>query len=301
MKIAVTGSSGLVGEAVVQYFREQKHDVVRVVRHNSKTQDKSAVSWNLKQRNIDTAPLEGCDVVIHLAGANIADKSWTPQYKHEIFDSRVSSTAFLSEALAGLKNKPKLLLSASASGFYGNSSVDDIKDESSPVGSGFLSDVCKEWEKATFAAEEAGIRVVHMRIGVVLAPQATIIKKMLPPFWLGLGGNIGSGKQPFSWIGLEDMAPMMLFCIEHEDISGPVNFVAPQPVSNAEFTKVFGKVLKRPTIFPLPAVVVKTLMGEMGETLLLGGVMVQPKRFLDAGYQFKHATLESSLRACLNK
>ncbi|MCA9399144.1 MAG: TIGR01777 family oxidoreductase, partial [Candidatus Omnitrophica bacterium] len=275
MRIAVTGSTGMVGNEVIRYFKKQGHAVTRILRTDSHfSPNGSTIHWDIVSRKIDKNGLENHDVVIHLAGANIAGKRWTEQYKEQIRASRVDGTRLLCKALAELKNPPKVLLSASAIGYYGSREPEQSMDESKLIGEGFLPEVCDQWEKATRPAELAGIRVVHMRIGTVISTKGGALAKMLPPFKMGLGGRLGSGRQMFSWIALEELPLVMDHLIKNSKLSGPINVTSPKPVSNAEFTRILGEQLKRPIFFPVPAFGVKVLFGEMGDRLLLEGAQV---------------------------
>lgn len=300
MKIAITGSTGLIGSAVTEYFRGLGHTVIRICRPNSEVSpDEAVVQWDIRTKDVDTPGFAGQDVFIHLAGANIAAQKWSIEYKEEIYNSRIDGTRLLCQLLAKFQFPPKVICCASAVGFYGSRGASNDLDESSPIGYDFLSGVCDQWEKATQSAQQAGIRVVHLRFGVVLSPNGGALAKMLTPFKLGLGGSFGSGKQMMSWIALDEIPQIIKHLIDNENISGAVNVVSPGAVSNREFTKVLGKVIKRPTIFPLPSFVAKFLFGEMGETLLLGGQKVTPKKLIDSGYVFKYPSLEDALRGCL--
>lgn len=300
MKIAISGSTGLVGTTLIKYFKDQGSEIVRIARPGGNyPSGEEVLLMDYKQRSIDQKKLDECDVVIHLAGAGIADKRWTDEYKTEIMLSRVETTKFLSEALAVSQTPPKVFLCASAIGFYGNADSDITFDEESPAGHGFLADVCQQWETATQTASERGIRVVNMRIGAVLSRKGGAIAKMWWPFILGAGGKLGDGKQMFSWIALDEIPRIIDHVIGNELMMGPVNFTSPQSVTNAEFTKVFGSVIKRPTIFPVPAFGAKLLFGEMAEPMLLKGSRVFPKKLLDGGYKFKYDQLEDALKASL--
>ena len=300
MNIAITGSTGLIGSAVTEYFRGLGHKVTRICRPDSEIPpDEPVIQWDIRSKDICTPDLAGQDIFIHLAGANIAAQKWSTEYKEVITNSRVDGTRLLCQLLAKLKFPPKVVCSASAVGFYGTHVPSDCLDESSTIGVDFLSGVCDQWEKATQSAQQAGIRIVHLRFGVVLSPKGGALAKMLLPFRLGLGGPIGSGKQMMSWIALDEIPHIIKHLIDNENITGAVNIVSPQAVSNYEFTKVLGKVIRRPTIFPLPFFAVKSLFGEMGETLLLGGQKVIPKKLVDSGYTFKYESLEEALKGCL--
>lgn len=294
MRIAITGSTGLIGTAVAEYFQKQGHAITPLVRSKSKV-GKEAIYWDIPSQQIETDKLEGHDVVIHLAGANIAAKRWSPQFKEEIRASRIQGTTLLCNALASLKNPPKAIFSASAVGFYGNNTPHISIDEEHNVGNGFLPGVCAQWEKAAEPAESAGIRVVFMRFGVVLSPKGGAMAKMLPAFKQGLGGRLGMGTQMMSWIALNEIPPAIEYLISVPQVAGPVNFVSPQPVSNAEFTKILAKVIRRPAVFPFPAFGVRLLFGEMGQTLLLEGAKVIPRRLQESGYAFRYPDLETAL------
>jgi uncharacterized protein (TIGR01777 family) len=249
---------------------------------------------------IDSAKLEGLDAVVHLAGENIAEGSWTAEKKARIRDSRVKGTRLVSKALAGLNQKPRVLVCASAIGFYGDRGA-EILTEQSPAGSGFLADVCQEWEAATEPAAQAGIRVVNMRIGIVLTPRGGALQKMLLPFKFGVGGVMGDGRQYWSWVSIDDVIGAIYHAITNDALSGPVNAVAPRAATNAEFTKTLGRVLSRPTLFPMPAFLARLALGEMADALLLASTRVEPARLLNSGYSFRHADLEGALRFLLGK
>ena len=238
--------------------------------------------------------LEGIDAAVHLAGENIASSRWTPAQKAKIRESRVAGTRLLAETLSKLKTPPKTLVCASAIGFYGDRS-DQRLNEDSPPGTGFLADTCREWEAAAKPAADRGIRVVHLRTGVVLASQGGALAKMLTPFRLGIAGIIGSGQQYMSWISLDDLVAVISFALLKETLRGPVNAVAPNPVTNHEFTKTLGRVLRRPTVFPMPAFAARLAFGEMADGLLLASTRVEPKRLMDAGFRFRFPALDAAL------
>jgi len=294
MKILVSGSTGLVGGTLVPFLTTGDHSVVRLVRKPSE----QGIRWDPDKGEIESGKLEGFDAVVHLAGENIAGGRWTAARKERIRDSRVKGTRLLAEALAGLAKKPKVLVCASAIGFYGDRG-DRVLDEAASAGEGFLSDVCVEWEKAAEPAAEAGIRVVHLRFGVVLAADGGALAKMLLPFKLGFGGVLGSGDQYMSWVTVDDAVGMIHFAIENEALVGPVNGVAPNPVTNREFTHTLGKVLSRPTLLPVPAFGARLALGEMADELLLSSTRVVPARLLRSGYSFRFAQLEDALRHIL--
>ena len=294
MITAVTGSTGLIGTALVEGLEANGHVVRRLVRTTPRD-GRVEVHWNPAAGTIDASGLAGIDSVVHMAGAGVAAKRWTPSYKAEIRDSRTRGTALLCETLSRMHQKPAVLVSASAVGYYGDRG-EELLDESSPPGKGFLAEVCKDWEAATAPARDAGIRVVNLRIGVVLDPKGGALSQMLTPFKLGAGGVLGSGRQYISWITLEDIVRSVQFALVSAALSGPVNGVAPEPVTNREFTKALGRVLRRPTLFPMPAFAARMAFGEMADEMLLGGSRVQPNALTSAGFQWNHPRLEPALR-----
>jgi len=297
MKIVVSGSSGLIGTQLVTKLSSSGHDVIRLVRRSPKSGE---IQWNPKSGTLDAAALEGVDAVIHLSGAGIGDKRWTAGYRKEILDSRTASTALLATTIASLSRKPSVFLSGSAIGIYGARN-DEQLTEVSTHGTGFLAEVCEQWEAAAKPAIDAGIRTVFLRTGIVLTPKGGALKKLLPLFKLGVGGKFGNGKQWQSWISLDDE----IGAIEHllsTKVSGAVNLTAPNPVTNAEFTKVLASVLKRPAVVPVPTFAPKILLGgELADALLFTGQRVIPAALNASGYMFKHTTLESALRSLLSK
>jgi uncharacterized protein (TIGR01777 family) len=297
MIIAVTGSTGMVGSALVTALEGRGHLVRRLVRHEVGDGDHE-IHWNPDAGKIDAAELNGIDGVVHLAGENIAGGRWNADFKRRILESRTKGTRLLSETLAGLEMKPSVLVSASAIGYYGNR-YDEEVDELAPSGNGFLAEVCREWEAATEPAHDAGIRVVKLRIGPVLSRQGGALAKMLTPFKLGLGGVVGSGKQYFSWIVLDDLVSAIVFALENDALVGPVNAVAPHSVTNREFTKTLGRVLGRPTIFPMPAFAARLAFGEMADEMLLGGARVAPHELTAASFKFAYPELAPALRHLL--
>ena len=296
MKILVTGSTGLVGSSVIAFLTTGGHQVLRLVRGTARNDDE--IAWNPVAGTIESGKLEGLDGVVHLAGENIATGRWTAAKKARIRDSRVNGTRLLSDALAKLTHKPKVFVGASAIGFYGDRG-DDVMTESSPPGTSFLCQVCRDWEAATELSRQAGIRVVNLRIGVVLTPRGGALHKMLLPFKLCAGGVIGSGRQYMSWIAIDDVIGAIHHALTCESLSGPVNAVAPEPATNRSFIKTLGGVLHRPTFFPMPAFAAKLAFGEMGDELLLASTRVVPQRLQESGYQFRCPTLDGALRHVL--
>lgn len=296
MHVLVTGSSGLVGSALTPFLSEQGHHVTRLVRRASS--GPGIARWDPVAGTIDREPLRGVQAVVHLAGESIIGR-WTGAKKTAIRESRVEGTRRLCDALLALSPPPATFLCASAVGFYGERGA-QVLDEDSPPGSGFLTEVCREWERAANRAAEQGMRVVNLRLGIVLSRRGGALAKMLPPFRLGLGGVVGSGAQYWSWIALDDLLGAIHHALALPTLRGPVNVVAPRAVTNREFTRVLGRVLRRPTLVPVPAFGVKLLMGEMGQELLLAGTRVEPRRLLATGYQFQFPELDGALRHVLH-
>ncbi|MET7301840.1 TIGR01777 family oxidoreductase [Embleya sp. NPDC005575] len=295
MRIAVTGSSGLVGSALVRSLTADGHRVVRLVRRAPGGPDE--VRWDPHAGTVDTAALGPVDAAVHLAGAGIGDKRWTAAYKRELRDSRVLGTAAVSRALAALEPAPRVLLSGSAMGFYGDTGDREV-DESSPAGSGFLADLCTEWEAATAPAVEAGIRVAHLRTGLVMSRSGGTLSRMIPLVKAGLGGRLGSGRQYWSFISLADEVAAIRHALDHPELAGPINLTAPHPVTNAEATKALGKALHRPTVLAVPAFALRTALGGFG-TEILTGQRVLPKALLTSGFTFQHPTIETTITAAL--
>jgi uncharacterized protein (TIGR01777 family) len=296
MKVAVTGASGLVGSALVPFLSESGHEVVRLVRRAPRGEDE--VRWDPARGEIDGAGLEGVEAVVHLSGENLAGGRWTKARKTRIRDSRVGSTELLARALAALKRPPGVLVSTSAIGYYG-SRGDAWLTESSPVDDGFLGRLCADWEAAAAPAAEAGIRVVHPRLGLVLSRPGGALGKMLLPFRAGLGGVVGPGTQYMSWVAMDDVLGALRHALVGGVLEGAFNLVAPEPVTNREFTKTLGRVLGRPTVAPVPAFALRAVLGEMAEATLLASTRVRPRRLEEAGYAFRFPTLESALRHVL--
>ncbi len=292
MKILVAGAGGLVGSALVLSLESDGAEINRLVRSSPKANE---IEWHPNHGGIDATRLEGFDAIINLAGENIAEGRWTDEKKRKIRDSRVDGTHRLSEAIAKLATKPRVFLCASATGFYGDRD-DEILDETSDSGGGFLANVCRDWEGATEPAAKAGVRVVNLRFGPILAREGGMLGKMLTPFKLGMGGKVGSGKQYISWVAIDDVIGAIKLALADESIHGPLNVVSPNPVTNEEFTKTLGEVLSRPTVMSIPAFAARLAFGEMADEMLLVSQRVAPKKLNEAGYQFKHPELESALR-----
>ncbi len=297
MRIVISGASGLVGSALVPSLTTEGHEVVRLVRRPPAAAE-NAVQWDPAGSGLDATPIEGAGAAIHLAGENIAGARWSPAVKQRIRESRVSGTRRLAEALAGMKRPPGVLVCASAVGFYGDRGDERLTEESAP-GRGFLADVCRDWEAAAAPAAAAGIRVVNLRFGMILSPAGGALGKMLTPFRLGLGGRLGSGRQYMSWIAIDDAVSVIHHAMSHQNLSGPVNTVSPGPVTNREFTESMGRVLHRPTIFPVPALAARLVFGEMADTLLLASARVYPVKLSESGYEFRSPGLEDALRHLL--
>ncbi len=297
-KILISGSTGLLGSALIPLLQSGGHSITRLVRKQT-PQFPGSIEWDPFVRLKDATKLEKFDAVIHLAGENIAGR-WTDDKKRRIYESRIQGARLLCESISCLDHPPKTIILASAIGYYGNRG-DEILHESTEPGDDFLAQVCLQWEQAAEPAIMRGIRVVHLRIGVVLTPQGGALKQMLLPFRMGVGGVIGNGEQFISWIAIDDLIGAIYHILTEKDIHGPVNLVAPYPVDNRIFTKTLGKVLRRSTFIPLPAFVVKQVFGEMGEALLLSSARVNPAVLLETGYDFRHPNLEMALRHVLGK
>lgn len=312
MRIAVTGSTGLIGTALCRSLRADGHDIVRLVRRASQDARRyesagrvpaaggpppSEVMWDPKGQYVDAAGLVGCDAVVHLAGAGVGDRRWTPAYKKEIRDSRVLGTAAVADALASLDEPPRTLIVGTAVGYYGDTGTTAV-DESAPPGDDFLAGVCQEWEDAAAAAQEAGIRTVFARTGLVVAPEGGAWGPLLRIFRAGIGGRLGSGDQYWSHIALHDHIAALRHLLDRDDLSGPFNLTAPEPVTNREATAAMGRVLHRPTLFPVPAPVLRAALGEFSKDVL-GSQRVVPKRLLESGFDFAFPGIEDAVRAAL--
>ena len=298
MNILVSGSTGLVGSSLLLYLGSKGHQIKTLVRQ--KPSHPSQIYWNPLESGPAVEALEGVEAVIHLAGEGIASGRWTEAKKRAIRESRELGTRILSESLARMQKPPKVFVCASAIGYYGDRGA-DVLTENAAAGTGFLPEVCKAWETATAPAAQKGIRVVNLRFGIILSPNGGALAKMLLPFKMGVGGILGSGVQYMSWIALGDILGIIAFAMTSDFLRGPVNAVAPQPVTNAEYTKTLGRVLKRPTIFPMPAFAARLAFGEMADALLLSSARVEPAALLRSGYRFQWGELEGALRHLLKK
>ncbi len=294
VEIAITGSTGLIGQALVRALRDEGLSVIRLVRRRAIADDE--VRWD-PFGDVDTDALEGVDAVVHLAGAGLGDRRWSESYRRQIRDSRVEGTRTLSRALAGLTRRPKVLVSGSAVGFYGDTG-DTAVDESGPQGSGFLAELCHDWEAATRPAQDAGIRVVHPRSGLVLAREGGLLAKVLPVFRLGLGGRLGGGRQWMSWVSIDDQVAALRFLLESE-LAGPVDVTAPKPVTNAHFTRELGMAVRRPAPFIVPAAALRLALGGFADEGALVSQRVLPGRLMEAGFRFRHPDLRTALAAIL--
>jgi len=296
MNIAITGSSGFMGTAFKRHLEAQGDTLIRVLRRGSRVQAEAGdASWDFERPEELGRQLEGADAVVHLAGAGISEHRWTAAYKREILESRVQGTRSVALALAGMKKKPKVLLSASAVGYYGPRGSEDI-DESSGPGDDYLAKVCRNWEESAEPARKAGIRVVHTRTGLVLGRDGGALKKMLLPFQLGLGGIIGSGEQIYAWITIFDWIQAAAHLMQSPSAQGAYNLAAPGACSNRDYTKALGKALKRPTFLPMPAFAARLAFGEMADALLLSGQNVKPARLLKEGFRFRAETIDDAFK-----
>jgi hypothetical protein len=294
MRIGITGASGLLGTALVPALRGAGHAVVRIGRGAD-----ADVRWNPAVGELDAADCEGINAFVHLAGANVGQR-WTALHRRAILESRVAGTILIARIAAALPSRPRVLVSASAVGIYGDAG-DAPCDESTGAGHDYLAEVCQAWEASADAARAAGIRTVHLRFGVILSRHGGALGKLLPVFRLAAGGRVGSGRQWMSWLSLEDAVGIVRFALETDGLSGAVNATAPEPVTNAEFTATLARVVNRPALFPVPSMALNLILGEMAQATLLASQRVMPRRLLAAGYVFRHATLESALSAAVNE
>ena len=299
LTIAISGSSGLIGTALTTRLRADGHTVMPMVRTTAR---EGEIHYDPRAGQLDPEHLIGVDAIVHLAGAGIGDRRWTAAYRREILESRTLSTSLIARSMAEVVNRggPRTLLSGSAIGFYGATDDQEL-NERSDAGDGFLADVCREWEAATSPADDAGIRVAHLRTGIVLSPAGGALKKLLPLFRFGLGGRMGSGRQWQSWISIDDQVGAIAFLLT-ADISGPVNLTAPTPVTNSEFTKVLAQALSRPALLPIPSFGPRLLLGrDLADALLFTGQRVLPDRLTEAGFAFEHSTLAEAFASLLRR
>lgn len=295
MKIIVTGSTGLIGSALVPFLKQQGHVIKRLIREKKGNEGEEVGFWDPDRQILDSTQLEGYDAIINLSGENISKGRWTDSKKERILASRVNATRLLASTIANMSIPPFLFISSSAIGFYGNRGNEDLNEKSSK-GEGFLADVCQKWEKAADKAIQKGIRVVFLRSGMILSEKGGALKMMLTPFKIGLGGRIGSGDQYISWISLEDILNIIQFTLNQKSLSGPINAVSPNPVINKEFTKILGRLLHRPTFFPIPAFAARLVFGQMADELFLASTKVYPACLLTEGYQYSFPILEEAFK-----
>ncbi len=297
MLVAITGATGLIGSAVAKSLRQDGDQVIRLVRHQPEADDQ--VQWDPQGGTVDTAGLAGVDAVLHLAGENIAGR-WTESKKRRIRESRVVGTRTLVTALATMTSRPQTLVSMSATGIYGSDNGDKVLDESSPPGESFLAEVAVEWEAAAQPAAQAGMRVVHPRLSMVLSTEGGALQAMLPAFKVGLGGVVGSGDQYWSWVALPDVVDVLKMMLRDDRAHGPINLTSPNPVTNRTFTQTLGRELRRPTVLPVPVFGAKLIFAEMADELLLASARVVPSKLDDLGYRFQLPELAPALHAVLN-
>ena len=293
LRVAVTGASGFIGSALCSFLTTGGHEVLPIVRRKP-DREKGEIAWDPMERRIERERLEGVDAVVHLAGESLTGERWTAAKKRKIWRSRVEGTRLLAESLNGLRRPPRVLVSSSAVGIYGNRGAERLTEASRP-GKGFLADLCREWETEAAGARRSGMRVVLVRSGLVLSPAGGALGTMLLPFKMGIGGRLGTGRQYVSWIDHDDLVGLIFHAITTPSLRGPVNATAPHPVPNATFTTILGRVLKRPTLLPVPSLAVRGMFGEMGKTLLLEGARVLPEAASRSGFRFDFEGLEESL------
>ncbi len=298
MNVLISGATGLIGSALIPELEGGGHRVIRLSRSRSSAED--TIRWDSTSGALDPSRLGGIDAVVHLAGESIAEGRWTPEKKRRIMESRRMGTRLLAETLAGLSGPPEVMVSVSAVGYYGDRGNELLREESEP-GSDFLAEVCKAWEAAANPAREAGIRVIHPRMGIVLSTKGGALGRTLPIFKLGGGGRIGSGRQWWSWVALDDVVGIIIHALTERSVEGPINVGSPNPLTNAEYTKVLGKVLNRPTVFPLPAPAARVVLGELADALLLASQRMEPAKLKETGYEFRHPELEGALRHLLGR
>jgi len=299
MNVLISGGSGFIGSSLTRFLGGRQHEVSHIVRRQHQSGIREVI-WNPEAGELDSASLAGVDAAIHLAAENLGAGRWTRERKRRILQSRVDGTRLLATALAGLKRPPRVLISASAIGYYGDRG-DEILEEGSEAGTGFLADVCRQWELAAQPAAAAGIRLVTLRIGMILSSAGGALPRMLTPFRLGIGGPLGSGRQYMSWIALDDLLEIAAFALAAENLRGAVNAVAPVAVTNREFSAALGRVLRRPALVPVPAIALRLLFGEISREVLLAGARVRPAKLLAAGFAFRHPELDEALRHTLGR
>jgi len=299
LKIAISGSSGFIGSNLITSLISGGNHVIRIIR-NKKVHTENTISWDPYHGTLESSLLEGIDAVVHLSGENIGSGIWTKTKKEKIRDSRLISTRLLAEKLSELKKPPKTLLVASATGYYGDQADNELSETDSK-GTGFLADLCQEWEDASHLASCAGIRIVNLRFGIILHHAEGTLKKLIPVFKSGLGAVTGNGRQFMSWISIDDVVEAIQHVLNHDELEGPVNFVSPNPVTNKEFSKILASILRRPLFFKIPGFLLSGLGGEMARELLLTSNRVRPQKLLDSGYNFIHSDLQTTLRFLLDK
>ncbi|GAB5444089.1 MAG: hypothetical protein Fues2KO_44380 [Fuerstiella sp.] len=297
--VAISGAGGLVGSALSDLLQQDEKSVVAISRSDGGSYQ-DTIRWDPYSGLTNPGRLESVDAIVHLAGESIASGRWNERLKQKIRSSRIEGTRNLVQSIAAVENRPKVLVCASAIGYYGDRGDREL-EESAAAGEGFLADVCQQWEAEAQKATELGLRVVNLRIAMVLSPEGGALQKMLLPFKLGMGGVVGSGKQYWSWIGLHDLVRIIQFCLMKENVAGPVNASSPQPVTNYEFTKTLGTVLHRPTVLPVPAPLARLGLGEMADALLLPSTRVVPAKLKQTGFEFHHADLHDALAYELNR
>ncbi|MCH7818173.1 MAG: TIGR01777 family protein [Candidatus Marinimicrobia bacterium] len=295
-KVLISGASGLLGSACSEYFSNKGHAVFKLVRREPNSDNE--IFWNPMKGELDLMKIEGFGSIINFSGKNIGLGRWTEKSKKVIYDSRIQSTTLLSESISKLNNPPESFMSSSAVGYYGETGRALVNEGVEP-GKGFLSDLCVKWEKATMPAVKAGVKVIQLRSGVVFSAKGGALAKMLTPFRIGIGGRLGDGSQYLSWIMIEDYVRAVYHLMTFENIQSPVNIVSPEPVTNREFTKILAKVLNRPAIIPIPAFVLKTLLGQVAEEILLSSTRAIPQLLMGSGFEFKYPELEDALKRCL--
>jgi uncharacterized protein len=297
MRVLISGATGLIGETLIPELERGGHRAIRLTRSPASSED---VGWDPIAGQMDASRLEGIDAVVHLAGESIAEGRWTSAKKARILESRARGTRLLAEKVAGLPERPEVMVSASAVGYYGDRGNELLREESGP-GSDFLAEVCQAWETAADPAREGGIRIVHPRFGLVLSPKGGALGTTLPIFRLGGGGRIGSGRQWWSWVAIDDVVGAILHALTNDSVKGAVNVGSPNPLTNAEYTRVLGKVLNRPTVLPLPAPAARLALGEVADALLLASQRMEPAKLKETGYEFRYPELEGALRHLLGR